>query len=402
VKAVGWRRVLGLGALGLLTVGGLLLGLWPPPRPVDVAAATRGPMQVTVEEEGRTRVVDRFVVSAPVAGYARRVELDVGDAVEKGAVLAEIEPLPSSVLDPRRRAEAEARVAAAGAALRMADKQAEAARAEAELAESERRRVDELCAVHCVSEEAREQARARARSALARQRSAEFAVEVARYDLAAARTALAHSAAEATGVPAESVVLRSPVAGQVLRVYRKSEGVVEAGQALVEVGDPRALEVEVDVLSEDAVRIGPGTRILLERWGGDQALEGRVRAVEPVGFTKVSALGVEEQRVLVISDFVSEPERWQRLGDGYRVEARFVLWEATEVLQVPASAVFQFEGARAVFVVKEGRARRRAVSVGQRNGLSAEVLEGLDAGDEVVVHPERTLEDGERVAPRRR
>jgi HlyD family secretion protein len=176
--------------------------------------------------------------------------------------------------------------------------------------------------------------------------------------------------------------------------------VVEAGQTLVEVGDPRAMEIEVDVLSEDAVRIGPGIRVLLERWGGEEPLEARVRVIEPAGFTKVSALGVEEQRVLVISDFVSEPERWQRLGDGYRVEARFILWEAPQVLQVPASAVFPTPGGWAVFVVEGGRARQRPVRVGQRNGLSAQITEGLAEGEPVVVHPDRSLEEGERVAPR--
>jgi HlyD family secretion protein len=283
----------------------------------------------------------------------------------------------------------------------MTEKQAEAARAEADLAEIQRERVRNLCAVQCASQEERDQADARARGTRASQRSAEFAVEVARHELAAARTALAHSAAEDTGAPAERVAVRAPTAGRVLKVFHESEGVVDAGAPLLEVGDPRALEVEVDVLSEDAVRIQPGMRVLFERWGGPLPLEGRVRVVEPVGFTKVSALGVEEQRVLVIADIVSDVRQWERLGDGYRVEARFLLWEGEGVLQVPATAVFPVDGGWAVFVLEDGRARRRAVTVGHRNGVAAEVLDGLVAGDPVVVHPDRGLEDGARVTVRR-
>ena len=197
------------------------------------------------------------------------------------------------------------------------------------------------------------------------------------------------------------MAVRAPTAGRVLKVFHESEGVVDAGAPLLEVGDPRALEVEVDVLSEDAVRIQPGMRVLFERWGGPLPLEGRVRVVEPVGFTKVSALGVEEQRVLVIADIVSDVRQWERLGDGYRVEARFLLWEGEGVLQVPATAVFPVDGGWAVFVLEDGRARRRAVTVGHRNGVAAEVLDGLVAGDPVVVHPDRGLEDGARVTVRR-
>jgi len=305
------------------------------------------------------------------------------------------------VLDPRRRAEAVARVAAAEASLRVAEKQVEAARAEADFAQLEHERIRNLCAVQCASQQERDQADARARSTRATQRSAEFAVEVARHGLVGARTALAYSAAEDTGTPVERVSVKAPVAGRVLRVHHESEGVVEAGQPLLEIGDPRTLEVEVDVLSEDAVRIQPGMRVLFERWGGPAPLEGRVRVVEPVGFTKVSALGVEEQRVLVIADLVSEPRLWERLGDGYRVEARFILWEGQGVLQVPASAVFPVEGGAAVFVVENGRALRRAVGVGQRNGIGAEITDGLVDGAQVVAHPDRGLEDGSRIAPRR-
>jgi HlyD family secretion protein len=196
------------------------------------------------------------------------------------------------------------------------------------------------------------------------------------------------------------VTLRSPVAGRVLKVLRRSEGPVQAGEVLLEVGDPHALEVEVDVLSSEAVRIPPGGRVRLDRWGGDGSLEAVVRTVEPSGFTKVSALGVEEQRVWVIADLASPPEQWTRLGDGYRVEAAFVIWEGTDVLQAPVSALFRSNDGWAAFVVRNGAARLQPVRVGHRNALTAEVLEGLSAGDTVVLHPSNAVRDGVRVKAR--
>jgi len=214
----------------------------------------------------------------------------------------------------------------------------------------------------------------------------------------AARTAL-HYAAEPAAAK-EPITVRAPVAGAVLKIPRKSEGVVAAGQALMEIGDPRALEVEVDVLSADAVRLHPGTKVEFERWGGDGKLLGKVRVVEPVGFTKVSALGVEEQRVWVIVDFTSPEMQWQSLGDGYRVEANFILWEDNNVLRVPASALFRDGEGWALFVVQGGKAVKRKVKVGQRNGLNAQIVSGVDAGDKVIVHPDDQVKDGVRVAVR--
>lgn len=390
-------RHIGLIILGLVIVIALVFGFLPQARWVDVAKVTRGPMQVTVEEEGKTRVIDRYVISAPVAGYALRIELDVGDSIRQGQVLLDLDPLRPHVLDARSRAEANARVAAAQAALQGARQNARAAGADAELAQVEYLRIKDLRKSHQVSEEQEDQAAARARISRATQRSAEFAVEVARYELEAARTALNYSAAKATGEPTEHVDIKSPVQGSVLKIYRNSEGVVEAGQPLIEIGNPKALEVVVDVLSADAVRITPGMRVVLERWGGGKPLEGRVRLIEPVGFTKVSALGVEEQRVLVITDIVSGPQDWQRLGDGYRVEARFILWEENDVLQVPASALFPYQDGWAVFVVEDGRARRHLIEIGQRNGLVAQVHSGLSENDTVIVYPDDTLDDGRRV-----
>ncbi len=396
-----WLKRLLLLAIAAAVVAGVVLGLMPAPPRVDVAAVARGPLQVTVREEGRTRVKDRYVISAPAPGFAHRLELEVGDPVVAGQAVARLEPLRSTALDPRARAEAEARVAAAEAALQAAEQNASVAEAEQALAGTELERVQRLREVGAVSQGTLDQAAAEARRAEAALRSARFAVEVARYELEAARATLSYSAQEEPH-PADAVVdVRSPVAGEVLRLIHQSEGVVAAGQPLIEVGDPRALEVEVEVLSADAVRIAPGMRVLLERWGGEAPLEAAVRRVEPVGFTKVSALGVEEQRVLVIVDLVSPPEQWSRLGDGYRVEATFVLWEGDEVLQVPSSALFRAADGWRVFALGEGgEVRARPVELGRRSGLAAQVTSGLAPGERVITHPDDRIEDGLEVRPR--
>ena len=394
------KRSIALVVLALAVIALLAMAFRPRPVPVDVARATRGPLTVTVEEEGKTRVIDRYVVSAPVSGFARRVELDVGDEVKKGDPLLSLEPLRSDVLDPRSRAEAEARVEAARAALLGARQNATAARADSEYADTELRRKEQLREDRTVSEEEVDRARAQSRSAAAKLRSAEFAVDVGRHELEAAQTALEYSAAGPLGEPPEMVSVTAPVSGRVLAISRESEGVVSAGQALIEIGDPRALEVEVDVLSVDAVKVTPGTPVKFLRWGGEAPLEGVVRVVEPTGFTKISALGVEEQRVLVISDITSDREEWQRLGDGYRVEASFILWHGEDILQVPSSAVYRQGGGWAVYAIDGDRARVQAVTPGRRTGLEVEIREGLTAGDEVIVHPSDDVGAGVRIRRR--
>lgn len=376
----------------------LVLAFRPQPLRVEAGEVTRGTLQEAVEEEARTRVIDRFVISAPVAGYLQRVRFKAGHAVRAGDALLTIEPLPSEALDPRTRAAAEGRVAAAQAALRAAEQSADAARASAGFAQSESERLSRLRASGQVSVDQAERAEAEARRAAAALRAEEHAVEVARYELEIARSALEYSVAEARGEAPGSLTVRAPVDGRVLRVLRESAGVVARAEPLLELGDPRALEVIAEVLSDQAVRIAPGTRVVLERWGGPQALEGVVRTVEPSGFTKISALGVEEQRVLVVTDFVSPPEAWESLGDGFRAEARFILWQGDDVLQAPASALFRARAGWQAFVLDGDRVRLRDVVVGRRGGLQVEVLEGLREGERLVVHPDETLVDGARVA----
>ena len=395
-----WRRRLGLLVFAAAVIAALVWGFMPKPVLVETQPAVRAPLQVTVEEEGKTRVVDRFVVSAPTAGFARRAKLDVGDVVRRGQVLLTLDPLRSTVLDPRARAEAQARVAAAEAALKAAKENVDAAAADASYWETQLARSQELHESGTISDEALSQAEADSRRTRANLRSAEFSVDVARHDLQAAQTALRHSAAQQSGKPAETVAVHAPVGGSVLKVLHESEGVVAAGEALLEIGNSRHLEVVVELLSADAVRTGPGTRVLLERWGGERPLEGRVRLVEPFGFTKISALGVEEQRVLVISDIVSPPEEWERLGDGYRVESKFVLWEEDNVLQVPSSSLFRRGEEWAVFVVNSAHVQLRTVELGRRSGLTAQVLTGIEEGDLVITHPDDEIEDGLEVQPR--
>jgi HlyD family secretion protein len=395
-----WSRLTGFFILFIVILAAVIYGFWPKPVLVDIVEVTRGSMTVTVEEEGKTRVIDRFIVSAPVAGFARRIELDVGDTVIKGHVLVDLEPLRSDVLDSRSRAEAKARVAAAKSAMRVAQENSCAARADADLAVVEYERKKRLYERASISQEEFDRAEALARRAEAVRRSAEFTIEVARFELDAALTALEYSAARHDDMLPEKVAIKSPVNGQVLQVYHQSEGVVNAGQPLVEIGDARALEVEIDVLSANAVRIASGTRVLFDRWGGKQTLEGRVRLVEPVGFTKVSALGVEEQRVLVVADITSEPKLWKRLGHGYRVEASFILWEGENIIQIPSSALFRSDEQWAVFVFENNRAVHRKIEVGQHGGLIAEVISGLAQGERVITHPDDTVNDGIRVCPR--
>ncbi len=395
-----WKRPLVILIIFAAVIAALVYGFMPGPVYVDVATVQSGPLRVLIVEEGKTRVIDRFVVSAPVAGFARRIALDVGDAVGKGQKLVDLEPRRSEGLDPRARAEAEARVAAGDAALSAARENARAAKADAALARSELERIRRLHRKGYATQERLDRAVAEARRAGATLRSAEFAVKVARFELDGARTALKFSGAGNGGGFNGPMAIKAPVEGRVLKVLHKSEGVVNSGDALVEIGDPSALEVEVDVLSADAVRIKPGTRVLFERWGGDAELEGRVRVVEPAGFTKVSALGVEEQRVLVIADITSEPGMWASLGDGYRVEAGFILWEAEDVLQVPSSALFRYGDGFAVFAVEGGKAVRREVVLGHRNGLRAEVVSGLAPGHLIITHPDDSIEDGTNVRPR--
>jgi HlyD family secretion protein len=386
--------------LAVLAVAAFAFVLRPEPVWVDLATVERGAMEVTLLEEGKTQVKDRYQISSPVTGYLHRPQLEVGDPVIPGELLTWVDPMPVGVLDARSRAEAEARVEAARAGLESIRQKVAAAEAEAEFAQAEYQRLQRLADSRFVSAEQLQQARTTASRAHAILRSARFDEEVAKHELAAAQTRLDISAANENGEkPAERVAVRSPVNGAVLNLSRESEGVIQAGEPIVEVGDPGALEVVVDVLSFDAVKLSPGTPARLSGWGGP-VLEAVVRRVEPVGFEDISALGVEEQRVQVIADIISPREQWAQLGDGYRVDADFILWQSDDTLQVPASAVFKRNGSQSVFVVRDGVANLQAITTGQSNGLTTAVTDGLGEDDQVVRHPGRELSDGDRVRVR--
>ena len=394
------RAKIGMLATAALVAAGLVIGFMPRAVPVDVAEVKRAPLTVTVEEEGKTRVRERYLVSAPVAGYARRIDLKAGDAVAAGQVLAVIEPARPVALDPRTRVQAQAQVRAAQAALAAAEENARAAVAAAQLAQQERVRTESLRQSNFVSAQALDAARTAETRARAAEQAAQYAVRVARFDLETARAAAASTTRLQRDGVADVLQVQAPVAARVLRVQHESEGPVAAGQSLLEIGNPESLEAEVEVLSTDAVKITSGSKVILDRWGGDPPIEGRVRVVEPGGFTKISALGVEEQRVRVIVDFTSPREAWARLGDGYRVEARFVLWQGKDVLQLPSSALFRNGKGWAAFRLEGSRARLTPVEIGQRAGLATRVLSGLQAGDRVVAHPDETIREGVRVKPR--
>jgi HlyD family secretion protein len=361
---------------------------------VDLVEVARGPLAVSVSDEGETRVRDMYVVSAPVTGHLRRIDLEAGDSVVADqTVVAQIEPSDPTFLDVRSAAEARAGVDAAAAARTHAEAQVRRAQAELEFAQSELERIRALARSHTVSENDLDSAERRAKTtdaALAEAR-AELKVRQSEYQVARARLMPPASRRGASGCDCVSVY--SPVSGDVLQVLTESEGVVQSGAPLVEIGDPDKLEIVVDLLSADAVRVRPGQRAIIEAWGGTRPLEGVVRRVEPFGFTKVSALGIEEQRVNVVIDIREPRQQWERLGHGYRVEPRIVLWESRDVLKVPLSALFRQGQQWAVFVAQDRRAVLRPVDIGHENGLEAEVVSGLEAGERVVLHP------GDRVSP---
>ncbi len=379
-----------LGAVVLATAVGVVLALRPRPVPVDVATASRGRLVVAVEETGVARVKDRYVVSAPVTGTVSRQRLEAGDPVADGEVVAEIAPLASPLLDARSRQEAQARLSAAVSARAQAEAQQGRARAAEALAREELARARALAAGGSLPGQQLDRAEFEARIRSEELSSAAFATKVAAEQVRVARAALLGEGAARD----RHVEVLAPASGRVLRVLQQSEGVVLAGTPLVEVGNPEVLELVVDLLTTDAVRVQPGTPLSVQGWGGDRALAARVRRVEPSAFTKLSALGVEEQRVNVIA-MLTDPRRdWAALGDGFRIEARFVLWEGADVLKVPQGAAFRRGDGWAVYRVVSRRARLTPVRIGHRGETEVEVLDGLEPGAVVVVHPGDRVEDG--------
>jgi HlyD family secretion protein len=398
-----WLRRAGPAAVVALVLAAIGWAFWPRPAEADLAAVARGPLRVTVDEEGKTRIRERYVVSAPLAGSLLRTPLKAGSPVAAGrTVVAVLEPGDPAFLNAREKAETEARVKATGAAIQQSEARVVAARQEHELAAGNLARARHGHAAGATSTEELQWAVVRELVRAEELRAAQFAARVAAFERDLAAAALIRSEPK-SALPAEDrrLEVRSPVDGKVLRVFQESAAVVAPGTKLLELGDPGDLELVVEVLSTDAVKIVPGNRVVVERWGGGRPLAARVRLVEPAAFLKVSALGVEEQRVNVVADFTDPPEVRRALGDAYRVEAKVVVWEAADVMKVPAGALFRGpDGGWAVFAVRGGRAVRTAVELGHNNGVEAEVHSGLTAGDVVVLHPSDQIRDGGRVTGR--
>lgn len=377
-----------------------LLTMWLRPRParVDTAKASRGAMQVTVDGEGKTRVRDRYVIATPVAGQLRRINLRRGDVVARGQVVAQIDPLPLAPLDPRQRAEATARVSAAEDAKREVDRMIERSKAIYDQARRDCERCELLVRTGDIPREELEKAQTAVTTSFREYEAAMSKAETAAHDVEAAAAALL-AINQSQRPPTPAVKVQSPISGKVLGVLEESERVVTAGAPLLELSSPAKLEVVIELLSTDAVKVSPGALVLIDGWGGSEPLEARVRLVEPSAFTKVSALGIEEQRVNVVADLTTPSTA---LGDGYRVEGRIVVWRANDVLKVPISSLFRRGEGWSLFVVENGEARLRDVEVAQRTPLEAEIKTGLDAGTEVIVHPSNQITDGTSVTVAKR
>jgi HlyD family secretion protein len=387
--------------LWLAALAAVLAGVYafrPRPVPIDVGAVSRGALSVEVRESGMTRIRDRYVVSAPVSGNLLRISLEPNDTVSEGQALALLAPLPVALLDERARAEAEARLAATRSGSSQAEAQVTRARTAKELAERELDRSQKLRDTGVIAVERTEQAQFDARLRSDELSSAVFASKVAAEEVRLARAALVHQRGAIPHEPPLAVL--APVSGHVLRVQHESAGVTTVGTPLLELGDLSRLEVVVDLLTTDAVQVAPGTSVSIEGWGGARALAGRVRKVELAGFTRPSALGVDEQRTNVWIRISDPREHWATLGDGYRVEVRLVTWAANDVVKAPQSALFRRGDTWAAFRVEDGVARLVPVSIGHRGDTEVEVVSGLTAGDQVVVSPGDRVEDGVRVAVR--
>jgi HlyD family secretion protein len=391
-----WRRAIKRTVYTLVAaaiVAGVVYAALPKPVPVEQAPAARDTFVVTVDEDGKTRVKDRYVVSAPLSGNLARIELRPGDEVKQGDVLARIVPSRAPLLDARSKSQAQAQVAGAAAGIKQVQAQIQRAEAALDYAKKEAIRYRALVKEGAAGQMELDRMLLEERARQAELTSAQFGEKVAKHELRMARAALGHYEAADDD---EALTVTSPVNGRVLKVIHESEGVIAAGAPLIELGDPKALEIVVDVLTSDAVAIRPGSPATVEEWGG-VPLQAVVRLVEPSAFTRMSALGVEEQRVNAVIDLTVPYETWKELGDGYRVEARVQVYRSEDAVVVPQSALFRSGGSWATFVVEQNIAKLRSVRLGRRNDTNAEVVEGLSVGENVIVHPNDQVVDGVEV-----
>jgi HlyD family secretion protein len=398
-KAAIWRRLIPyvLGALLLIL---LFQALRSSPIAVETGTVTRGPLTVTVLEEGKTRIRHRYLITPPVAGYLNRVPLRAGDRIEAGkTVLATVQPQPAGFLDPRAHAEAEARVKASEATRMQRETQIERVRAALDLAQKEMVRAKELKKSGAIATKDWDTAESQV-SVLTRDlNTAQFAMQVAEFELAQSRAALNQVQTPLTE-NIDPLKIIAPVDGYVLNVFEESARMIMAGTQIMEVGDHTDLEAEIELLSSDAVGVQPGADVSIEQWGGEKPLRGKVTVVEPGGYTKISALGVEEQRVKVRVNFLDPLPRGTTLGDRFRVEARIVTWHGDNLLQVPTGALFRRGGDWMTFLFEGGKARQTKVEIAHNNGVTAEVRGGLTEGQRVILHAPDAVADGAKVEPR--
>lgn len=390
-------------SMAIVVIGGLLIyGFLPAAVDVDTAVASRGPLTVTVDEDGKTRVRERYTVAAPLSGRLLRTALHSGDPIVAGeTIVATIEASDVNLLDDRARAESEARLKAAEAHREQAATLIAKARDALEVARNELGRTEGLYGKGTITEETFDTARLKYRLADHDLRAAEFNQTIAEFERDQAQAAfIRFSARPESQEPLFRHAIRAPISGRVFRVFEENATPVTTGDRLIELGDPRDLEVAIDVLSTDAVRIKQGAKVWLNHWGGTEPLEARIRLIEPSAFTKVSALGIEEQRVWIIADILAPPDQRPTLGDGFRVEASIIVWETSETLKVPAGALFRRGEAWAVFAIENSRARLREVQVGKTNGLETEILTGLREGESIILHPSDRVQSGVRTVNR--
>lgn len=395
-----WSRlVLGLITLGVLAWAGFLV-MRPSVTQVDFAKVESGPLRVTVESDGKTRIRDVFVVAAPVTGRLLRVSVDPGDRVTAGQRIATIEPAEPAFLSARSLSEGRAKVASAEANRDQAKAQVDQARTDVEYAQYTHKRVKDLNKTGYYSQEKLEEAELTLKTKKAALEVAEKTLVSKEFELKQTQAELLQPNSMTTNQPtpeADCIQVTAPGDGSVLYVAQESETVINAGTPVVQIGEPRNLEIVLEMLTEDAVKLRPGAEAMIEQWGGD-SVKGKVRLVEPYGFTKTSALGIEEQRVNVIIDFNEPYERWQHMAHAFKVVARVVWWESDDVLKVPMGALFRQRNRWAVYVVDNGFARLRNIDIGHSTTLEAEVVAGLKPGDQVIMHPSDRIRDGARVS----
>jgi HlyD family secretion protein len=397
------------GAAALSLAIALTYAFWPQAIPADLGTVKTGPLQVTIDDEGETRVRDIYVVSAPLAGRMLRLQGRVGDQVVAGeTVVATIQPTVPTFHDIRTHSELEAVVRAAEAARDLARAELARLKAARDFAAAEYKRAAALAKKGTVSQSALDRAEMEARTQDAAMQIARAGLKVRVYQLANAQAAIADPGQKGRNTDSDAhpdktccFEVFAPVSGTILRLIQESEAVVAAGASLIEIGDPSDMEIAVDLLSSDAVQVSPGDAVMIESWGGSKSLRGEVVRVEPFGFTKVSALGIEEQRVNVIIRFTDPPEAWARLGHGYRVETRIVMWRADDVVQVPLSSLFRDRAGKwSVFRVANGRAILTTVQINHMSAVAAEITAGLEPDEVIVLHPSGRIEDGIMITAR--